>query len=258
MIIKATAIPLATYPYSSTSRIVHWLTRHHGKISTLLKGAQRPKSPFLGEYELFGTSELLYFAKRPHALYTAKECALLHPRNAFRTDWRAMQAASYLAALFNQTTPDEAPHPGLFEFFEELLDLAEQYGHHPQFIHWAELRFCEHHGHAPNLGNCTLCNATETPAFSAAAGGAVCTACAKKARLPLLPCPPDILAILRAWQKADHPQFAVKTGISQRQQNQLSAIASAFMQHHFGMPPESRLAIQTHITTGASTWNTEE
>ena len=92
MIIKTTAIPLAYYPYSSTSRIVHWLTRHHGKVSTLLKGALRPKSPFLGEYELFGTSELLYFAHRPHVLHTAKECALLHPRDAFRTDWRAMQA----------------------------------------------------------------------------------------------------------------------------------------------------------------------
>ena len=245
MIIKATAIPLATYPYSSTSRIVHWLTRHHGKVSTLLKGALRPKSPFLGEYELFGTSELLYFAKHPHALHTAKECALLHPRPAFRTDWRAMQAASYLSALFNQTTPVEAPQPGLFGLFEELLDLAEQYGRHPQFIHWAELHFCDHHGHAPNLVNCTHCNASDTPAFSAAAGGVVCTACAKKAKLPLLPCPPDILAILRAWQKIDHPQIAVKTGISQHQQNQLSAISSAFMHHHFGMSPEPRLAILT-------------
>ncbi len=236
MIIKATAIPLATYPYSSTSRIVHWLTRHHGKVSTLLKGAQRPKSPFLGEYALFGTSELLYFAKRPHALYTAKECALLHPRNAFRTDWRAMQA-----------TPDEAPHPGLFEFFEELLDLAEQYGRHPQFVHWAELRFCDHHGHAPNLENCTLCNATGTPTFSAAAGGVVCAACAKNAKLPTLPCPPDVLAILRAWQKADHPQIAVKTAVSERQRLQLSAVTGTFMQHHFDISPEPRLAIQTHL-----------
>ena len=59
MIIRATAIPLAVYPYSSTSRIVHWLTRQQGKISTLLKGALRPRSPFIGEYELFSTSELL-------------------------------------------------------------------------------------------------------------------------------------------------------------------------------------------------------
>ena len=245
MIIKATAIPLAYYPYSSTSRIVHWLTRHHGKISTLLKSALRPKSPFLGEYELFGTSELLYFAKRPHALHAAKECAMLHPRNTFRTDWRAMQAASYLSALFSQTTPDEAPHPGLFEFFEELLDLAEEYGRFPQFIHWAELRFCDYHGHAPNLGSCALCNATGPLAFSAAAGGVVCIPCSKKTKLPILECPPDVLAILRAWQKADHPQLAVKTAISAKQQLHLSVIAGAFMQHHFNLNPSHRDAIRS-------------
>ena len=244
MIIKATAIPLAYYPYSSTSRIVHWLTRHHGKVSPLLKGALRPKSPFLGEYELFGTSELLYFAKRPHTLHAAKECALLHPRNTFRTDWRAMQAASYLSALFNQTTPDEAPHPGLFEFLEHLLDLAEEYGRFPQFIHWAELRFCDHHGHAPNLGSCTQCNATHPLAFSAASGGVICIPCAKETNLQTLECPPDVLAILRAWQKADHPQIAVKTTLSEKQQFQLSLIADAFMQHHFNISPTHRDAIR--------------
>lgn len=240
MIIRATAIPLAIYPYSSTSRIVHWLTRHHGKVSTLLKGALRPKSPFLGEYELFGTSELLYFARRPHSLHTAKECALLHPRKTFRTDWRAMQSASCLSALFNLTTPDEAPQPGHFELLEELLDHAEEFGRFPQFLYWAELRFADHQGHAPNLGTCTLCSAPETPLFSAAAGGVVCAACAEKSKLPVFDCPPDVLAILRAWQKTELPQRAVNTGITNRQQFQLSAISAAFMQHHFNFSPVHR------------------
>jgi DNA repair protein RecO len=247
VIIKATAIPLAYYPYSNTSRIVHWLTRHHGKVSTLLKGSLRPKSPFLGEYELFGTSELLYFAKRPHALHTGKECAMLHSRDRFRTDWRAMQAASYISSLFNQTTPDEAPQPGLFEFYEELLDWAEDYGKHPQFLIWTELRFCAYQGHAPNLGNCTLCNASNALKFSAATGGVVCTPCAKAEKLPFLESPPDVLAILRAWQKSDHPQTAIKTGISPKQHHHLSAIAGAFMQHHFNLQPEHRNAIWTAL-----------
>ena len=53
MIARTAAIPLACYPYSSTSRVVHWLTRYHGKVSTLLKGALRPKSPFLGDKQHF-------------------------------------------------------------------------------------------------------------------------------------------------------------------------------------------------------------
>lgn len=240
MITKATAIPLAYYPFSSTSRIVHWLTRHHGKISTLLKGALRPKSPFLGEYELFGTSELLYHSKGTGTLHLGKECALLHPRPAFRTDWRAMQTASYLSALFNKTTPDESPYPGLFELFEELLDLAEEYGNELPFLFWAELQFCNHHGHAPNFANCTRCNATKNLAFSASSGGVVCFSCAKTQKLSTLACPSDALTILRTWQCTDHPQTVVKTQLSAKQKTTLNAITGNFMRYHFNLPPELR------------------
>ena len=240
MIERATAIPLACFPYSSTSRVVHWLTRHHGKISTLLKGAMRPKSPFLGEYDLFSTSELLYFAKRTHTLHTGKECAMLHRRDAFRTDWRAMQTASYLSALFDKTTPEEAPQPGLFELYEELLDLAEPYGRYPGFLVWAELRFCDYHGHAPHLDDCVLCEAKTDLRFCASQGGMVCAPCSKARKLPILDCPPDILAILRAWKVADHPAPAVKNRLAGTQLDTLNSIMSTFMMYQFNLPPWHR------------------
>ena len=240
MILKATAIPLTCHPYSSTSRIVHWLTRHHGKISTLLKGALRPKSPFLGEYELFGTSELLYIPKRIGTLHTAKECALLHPRPTFRTNWRAMQAASYLTTLFNRTTPDESPHPELFEFFEELLDFAEEQGHEPLFIPWAELQFCTHHGHAPNLKNCTLCASEKELRFCVPQGGLICEKCSKIRKLPTLESPPDLLDTLRAWLQSDRPP--AQTTLSLSQKNHLHTLLDAFMRHHFNIPSGLRNA----------------
>ena len=243
MIVRAHAIPLAIYPYSSTSRIVHWLTRYHGKISTLLRGAMRLKSPFLGEHDLFCTSELLYFEKRSHTLYAAKECAMLHRRDTFRTNWRAMQTASYLAALVNKTTPDEAPHPELFELFEALLDLAEDYGERPQFLIWAELNFCAHHGHSPHLDRCVLCGAHQELRFCASHGGLVCARCSQREKLPILKCPPDVLAILRAWSKAEHPSAVCKTHLNEKQLAALNAILSTFMLYHFGLPQEHRNCI---------------
>ncbi len=240
MIIRATAIPLASYPYSSTSRIVHWLTRQQGKVSTLLKGAMRPKSPFLGEYDLFSTSELLYFEKRINTLHAGKECAMLHRRDAFRTDWRAMQTASYLSALLDRTTPDEAPHPELFELYEELLDLAETHGRNPRFVIWAELRFCEHHGHAPHLVNCVLCNARTDLRFCASQGGMTCPQCTTSRKLPTLECPPDVLAMMQNWQRADHPSGVVKTHLTGRQLTALNAIMGTFMMYQFNIPPELR------------------
>lgn len=243
MIVRTTAIPLSSYPYSSTSRIVHWLTRTHGKISTLLKGAQRPKSPFLGEYDLFNTSELLYFEKRTNTLHTGKECALLHRRPAFNTDWRAMQTASYLTALFNKTIPEEAPCPEQFELYEELLDLAEKYGRCVQFILWAELFFSTRQGHAPHLTTCVQCGAAEPSRFCASNGGIVCTSCAKEHQLTTLECPPDILAVLRAWRNTEHPASAIKTQLTNKQLTALHSMMSAFMLYQFNMP--------THLRTKA-------
>ena len=242
MIVRATAIPLAIYPYSSTSRIVHWLTRNHGKISTLLKGALRPKSPFLGEYELFSTSELLYFAKQTETLYTGKECSMLHRRDTFRTDWRAMQAASYISALVNKTTPEEAPHPEFFERYEEWLDLAMTHGDQPAFLLWTELNFSTFHGHAPHLGSCVVCQSVNALRFCASAGGVVCSTCSREKKLATLACPPDVLAILRAWQRSDHPAAAIKTCLSGSQLTTLGGIMGTFMNYHFSMPAHFRNA----------------
>ena len=244
MIVRTTAIPLASYPYSSSSRIVHWLTRHQGKVSTLLKGAMRPRSPFLGEYELFCTSELLYFEKRTNTLHAGKECAMLHRRDAFRSDWRAMQAASYISALFSRTTPEEAPHPEQFIFYEELLDLAGTYGRHPQFVPWAELRFCHHHGHMPHLGSCVLCGTTENLRFCASQGGTVCGTCSTKRKLPILECPPDILAILQTWQRTDHPAGVANTGLRPEQASKIDTIMSTFMMYQFNLPQHLRATLQ--------------
>ncbi len=242
MIVRSTAIPLAYFPYSSTSLIVHWFTRNHGKVSTLLKGATRPKSPFLGEHELFSTSELLYFTKRTDTLYTGKECSMVHRRSAFRSDWRAMQSASYITTLFNKTTPDDAPHPELFSLLEELLDLATDFGRHPQFLLWAELLFSNHHGHAPNLENCVLCSSPKDLCFSATSGGTVCSSCARDKKLSVKESPQDILAILRAWQQANHPSPVVNTRLTGSQLTALHDIATGFMQVQFNINPIHRTA----------------
>ena len=49
--IKTEAICLDIRPWSRTSHVVSWLTPM-GKVSTVVKGAVRAKSQFLGQYDL--------------------------------------------------------------------------------------------------------------------------------------------------------------------------------------------------------------
>jgi DNA repair protein RecO len=241
MIERVTAIPLSCYPWSSTSRIVHWFTREQGKISTLLKGALRPKSPFLGEYQLFGTSELLYYPKRTGSLYLGKECALLIPRNDFRNRWRAALTASYLTALIERSTPDHAPQAELFELLEELLDLTLEFGHQISFLYWAELHLLRELGHAPHFSNCIRCQATEPLGFSAAEGGTICPSCAQTHSLITQESPPQLLHILRhlASCPPNQLQQIQMTPTERLQTNQLSA---RFIEEQLNIPAKIRLS----------------
>ena len=82
MILKDEAIALRMHPFGNTSRIVVWLTQTHGKLATLVKGSQRDRSGFLGQYDLFYTCEILFYAREQRNLHVLKECAPLDVRAA--------------------------------------------------------------------------------------------------------------------------------------------------------------------------------
>jgi DNA repair protein RecO (recombination protein O) len=150
-ILKTTAIPLYFTDVSNTSRIVTWLTADYGKLSAILKGEQRKNSLFRGQYDLFSTSELVFYDRAEREIHIAKECSMLYRRPAFRTDWRACAAAGYISALFAKTTPRHGHEPERFELFEEMLSLAEEFGSNPVFLVWFDLKFADFMGHALQL-----------------------------------------------------------------------------------------------------------
>ena len=205
MIERTTAIPLTIYPYANRSHIVHWLTRHHGLISTLLKSAQHPRSPFLGEYQLFGTTELLYYNRHKEGLYTAKECALLQPREPYRQNWRAMQTASYLTALFRKILPQNAPAPHLFHHLELLLDYTLRFHTHPLYLPWCELSISQHEGNTPQLTQCGKCQNKHVEIFDPVQGTALCRRCAHPSSNQTQPLSPKLQILIQNLLQTEIP-----------------------------------------------------
>ena len=80
MIQKTTGIVLRVIPFSRTSHVIQWLTSSHGRMATIAKGAQRPKSLLLGQYDLFYTCEILFYPRERTGLHVLRECAPLAPR----------------------------------------------------------------------------------------------------------------------------------------------------------------------------------
>jgi len=244
MIIKTHAIVLNIWPFSESSHIVSWLTADHGKIATIIKGAQRPRNIFLGQYDLFYTCELLFYLRLFQGLHIVKECAPLNPRPAFRSYWPGTACASYFAGLTAKTAPFHAPQKTLYVLLEAALDFFAKEQNLATGLFWFELKLLGALGYAPRLDACIQCHrplattggASERgPAainFSAARGGALCGKCAGQNRKTSDPIAPDSLALLRFWQSSRNIHAIRNVACSQRQIRDVGIILGSFLQHH--------------------------
>jgi len=102
---KTEAICLRIVPWSRTSHVVSWLTPR-GKVTTVVKGAVRPKSLFLGQYDLNYTCEIVYYLRAKGELHALRECSPIEMREHLRNDYRAL----LLAEHFREIAGDLAPY----------------------------------------------------------------------------------------------------------------------------------------------------
>ena len=102
--IKAEAICLDIRPWSRTSHVVSWLTPT-GKVATVVKGAVRAKSQFLGQYDLNYTCDIIYYARAKGELHALRECVPLEMREGLRGDYRKLALAGYFRRLVAELAP---------------------------------------------------------------------------------------------------------------------------------------------------------
>lgn len=172
---KTEAIVLRITPYSKTSHIVTWLTRDFGLMSTVVKGACRPKSVFLGQYDLFYTCEIVFYTGTGGPLQNIRECSPLDLREHLRTSWRANLAAGYLVDLTRQLL-----HPGektdrIFTALASALTALDTTDP-TRLVNRYELYLLRELGHLPKLSLCPDCGREKKQwyQFAPASGVFVC------------------------------------------------------------------------------------
>ena len=102
--IKTTAICLDVRPWSRTSHVVSWLTPN-GKVTTVVKGAVRPKSLFLGQYDLNYECEIVYYARTKGELHALRECVPVERHDELRENYRRLALAGYFRRLVAELAP---------------------------------------------------------------------------------------------------------------------------------------------------------
>ena len=102
--IKSEAICLDIRPWSRTSHVVSWLTPM-GKVATVVKGAVRAKSQFLGQYDFNYTCDIVYYARAKGELHALRESVPVELREELREDYRKLALAGYFRRLVAELAP---------------------------------------------------------------------------------------------------------------------------------------------------------
>jgi DNA repair protein RecO (recombination protein O) len=178
---KALGLVLRTTDWSETSRIATLWTREFGKVRVLAKGGRRLRSNFESALDLLTLCSIVLLRKSSGGLDLLTEARVVQRFPRLLHDLPALYAAYYVAELLADWTEDYDPHPVLFdEALATLQDLgAPATATGPRLARF-ELVLLRELGYSPHLETCAACGAEPAGrglAFSASAGGVLCTAC---------------------------------------------------------------------------------
>ena len=177
-IITDTAICIRTWDFSETSQTVSLLTREHGIVRGLAKGAKREKGAFSGGMDVLTRGEVVAIIKPGKDLATITAWHLQELYRVLRRSLAANRAGLYMADLMHHMLVEHDPHPRLFDAFAAALVALED----PSAIEFSLLRLqwtlLVEAGYQPELFHDAqtggpLPGDAATLAFSAAAGGVV-------------------------------------------------------------------------------------
>ena len=204
---RTRGIILRVRALTETSLIVHWLTPDQGRMSTVAKGAKRPKSPFRGKLDLFYSCDLSYQRSRRSDLHTLREVALREANSALRIDINRLRQAAYAAMLIEALSEVGTPLPGFYELMTEYLQHLHSGSARPLVVLGFEVRLLDALGLSPS---------PETGSTSAGAG--------------------QIISFL---QRAPF-QVAGRLEASASQRKEIQFLLGSVLLQHLGRPPRGR------------------
>ena len=122
------AFVLHSYPYKESSLILDTLTRHHGRIALVARGAKRPRSALRGVLLAFQPLTIGWLQARSRAVSATHGTDL---RTLTRAEWQggmkplfgdALMSGFYLNELVQKLVARDDPHERLFDAYLEALD----------------------------------------------------------------------------------------------------------------------------------------
>jgi len=230
------AVVLRSFAFGEADRVLHVYSLASGRVGAVAKGVRRTKSRFGGRLEPFSHVELSIHRGRGE-LGTVTGASLVRSHDAIRVDpYRLRVGLVGLEAMLRLYTEEERNDRAflaLTRFLDALDARAPQPGRRPALdplVLSFQLKLLWLEGFLPHLESCVECGAEQgIVAFSASAGGAVCTAC-DHGGIGLSPTGLAGLRALLGSPIVDAPAL----GMDERASRDVLAVVTSSYEHHGG------------------------
>lgn len=203
------SIVLKSFNLSEADRIVVFLTRDHGVVRGVAKGAKRLKSRFGSTLEPFSTVQLSYFQKDDRELVSIQHVELVTSRFAEASEPQFLQTFSYIAELLIAFAPPHDPNETLYRMVRACLAAG---GTNTQDLAaialYFELWLLRLGGYLPDWKRCRDCKRVfKSDEVSSLQGGfaLLCQGCQQNGGAVLIP--PEHREIFRMVQAISPSEF---------------------------------------------------
>ena len=146
------AFVLHSYPYKETSLIVDMLTRDHGRIALVAKGAKRPHSQLRGVLQTFQPLSAGWTGKSELRILTGAEWV----GGMLPLEKTALLCGFYLNELLVKLLARDDPHPALFDHYVATLNQLAHQEPPPIVLRKFERALLKETGVAADLSRCTV------------------------------------------------------------------------------------------------------
>src|SRR5438093_1867006 len=169
------AVVLRKLDYGEADRIFTLLTRDHGKVGAIAKGARRQESKLGPSLELYGHIDVLLAKGRGELDVVAQVQRV--PGYRIEGSVELMAHAAVIAELAERVCEDRHPVDGVYELTVASLDELARESDPRRASAWFLMQALDLLGYAPQLMACASCEKplpAQPAAFSPAAGGFLC------------------------------------------------------------------------------------
>lgn len=155
MLIKSEGIVLRTTDYGETNKIVTLLTREHGKIGVMARGAKKSNSRLsaISQPFLYGT----FLIQSSTGLGTLQQGEMMESMRTIREDLFLTAYAAYMTELLDKGTEEKKPNPYLFELLLQSLRHLNEGTDADIILFIVEVKMLSVMGLKPELDQCVHC-----------------------------------------------------------------------------------------------------